>query len=115
MMRPETSWMPAVESMMRDGEFVVKADLPGIDPDKVELSVEGNVLMIRGERQDKHEEKKGNRFYREVSYGSFARGIGLPPRADPDSVKATYRDGVLEVTVKIAERPGARKIPISTQ
>lgn len=114
-LRPDAAWTPAVEAMMRDGEFVVRADLPGIDPAKVELSVEGNMLMIRGHREDKHEEKRGDRFYREVSYGSFARGVGLPPKIDPESVKATYKDGVLEVTVKMQEKQGARKIPITTE
>ena len=111
-LRPDAGWAPPVESMMRDGMFVVRADLPGIDPKAVELSVEGNMLMIRGQREDKHEEKRGDRFYREVSYGAFARSVGLPPRIDPESIKATYKDGVLEVTIKVAEKPGARKIPI---
>lgn len=114
LLRPETAWMPAVESMMRDGDFVVRADLPGVDASAVDLSIEGNVLMIRGERRDTHEEKKGNRFYREVSYGSFARGVGLPPRIEAESIKATFKDGVLEVTIKVADKPGTRKIPIST-
>ncbi len=114
LLRAEAAWMPAVESMMRGGEFVVRADLPGIDANAVDVSVEGNMLMIRGKREDKHEEKKGDRFYREVSYGSFARGVGLPPRIDPESVKAIYKDGVLEVTVKVLDQPGARKIPIAT-
>src|SRR5215470_624353 len=88
---------PRLESFIQDGDFVVRADLPGIDPKKVEVTVESGRLRIRGEREAKHESKNQQYHYREVSYGRFEREIVLPEGADPDSVTASYRDGVLEV------------------
>jgi HSP20 family protein len=113
----EPSWsrsgkgVPALESFVKDGELTVRADLPGIDPKNVELSVEGDRLMIKGERKSVHEEK--DRMYREVTYGRFERSVALPHGVDSGSIKATYKDGVLEVTMKAPKELEPKKVPIA--
>jgi HSP20 family protein len=109
---PETRFaMPVIDSFYRGDALVVRADLPGIDPKKVELSVEGDRLTIKGEREAVHEDKAEH--YREVSYGRFERSIALPAGTDPDSVKATYKDGVLEVTLKVPKGTAPKKVSIT--
>jgi HSP20 family protein len=105
--------LPAVESFVRNGELVVRADLPGIDPKKVELAIEGRRLMLRGEREAKEERHEKDYLFREVSYGRFERAIDLPEGVDANSIKATYHDGVLEVTMKAPKEMVAKKVPIT--
>jgi HSP20 family protein len=100
----------------RDGDtLVVRAEMPGIDPDNdVEITVSDNMLHLRAERRSetRTEDKKGYRS--EFRYGSFARSVRLPAGAGEDDVKASYDDGILEVRIPIDESStGARKIPIS--
>ena len=111
-----TTWrpaMPAVESFVRDGELVVHADLPGIDPKDVEVVMEGHRLVLRGERRAKQERKEKDYFYREVAYGRFERAVALPEGVDAESIKATYHDGVLEITMKAPKEMMAKKVPIT--
>ncbi|MBP1687768.1 MAG: molecular chaperone IbpA, family [Deltaproteobacteria bacterium] len=105
--------MPTIESFVRDGELILRADLPGIDPKGVELAVEGHRLMLRGERKAKEERKEKDYLYREVAYGRFERAVELPEGVDTDSIKATYHDGVLEVTMKAPKEMAAKKVPIT--
>jgi HSP20 family protein len=91
--------LPAVESFLRDGKLVIRVDLPGIKPEDVDLSVEGNRLTIKGERKEENESTEAAGRYREVAYGTFQRTVVLPPRSDADSVSATFKNGVLEVTL----------------
>jgi len=107
-------WMPPVESFVRDGSLVVRVDVPGVDPNALDISVEGDRLTIRGERKSSQEEEKKGRVYREVYYGSFERTMTLPWDVDADKVQASVKDGVLEVTMKAPEKISAKKIPIAT-
>jgi len=104
---------PAVESFLRGEELVVRADLPGIDPKEVELTVEGDRLTIKGERRRVDEEKRSGEFYREVSYGRFERTVRLPAAVDAESIKAAYHGGVLEVTMKAPKGLVLKKVPIT--
>lgn len=104
---------PAIDMFVRDGELVVRADLPGIDPKAVELSIEGRRLAIRGERRLVEERGAEDYLHREVVYGSFERSVTLPEGADVDTVKATYHEGVLEVTMKAPTKMATRKVPIT--
>jgi HSP20 family molecular chaperone IbpA len=100
-----------VEDFVEEGAYVVRAELPGIDPEKdVEVTVEDGVLEIRAERKEEH--KEGGRS--EFRYGSFHRAISLPPTAKEDDVTATYADGILTVRVRLGEEPKAeaRRIEI---
>jgi HSP20 family protein len=105
--------MPSIESFVRDGELIVRADLPGINPKEVELAVEGRRLVLRGERKAKEERKEKDYFSREVAYGRFERAVELPEGVDTDSIKATYHDGVLEVSMKAPKEMAAKKVPIT--
>ncbi|HET6815826.1 MAG TPA: Hsp20/alpha crystallin family protein [Mycobacteriales bacterium] len=103
-----------VEEFADDGALVVRAELPGIDPDKdVEISVHDGLLHIKGERID-HEEETKKAFYRsEFTYGMFERTLPLPAGATEADVKATYKDGVLEVRIPMkSEATTAAKVPV---
>jgi len=104
-----------VEEFQDDGHLVVRAEMPGIDPDKdVEITVEDHVLHLRAERRSETttEDKKGYRS--EFHYGSFARSIRLPVGATEEDVTATYTDGILEVRVPVDDgRAETKKIPVS--
>lgn len=115
-------WTDAVEDAgikveeFEDGaQLVVRAELPGIDPDAdVEITMSDNTLHLRAERRSetKTEDKKGYRS--EFRYGSFSRSVRLPAGASPEDVSATYGDGILEVRIPIDRTEAtARKIPIS--
>ena len=92
-------WTPPVEMFQRDGQLVVRADLPGIDKDNVQVELRDDSVVIRGERQEEHEEK-GEGFYRsERAYGSFYREIPLPQGVKTENANANFRDGVLEITM----------------
>jgi HSP20 family protein len=111
-----TGFAPAVETFSRDGDLVVRAELPGIDPEKdVDITFHDNVLTIRGERrrENKHE---GDQYFRSESfYGMFERQVALPEGAQPEDISASYKDGILEVVVpKAAELSEPRKIPIAS-
>ena len=89
-----------VEEFMRDGTFIVRAELPGIDPDKdAEVTVAEGLLTIRADREEKTEEDHRSEFY----YGSFIRTLSLPQGVDQTNVQAEYKDGILEVRIAIPE------------
>ncbi|HXC50141.1 MAG TPA: Hsp20/alpha crystallin family protein [Candidatus Limnocylindrales bacterium] len=105
-------WVPPLESFLREGELVVRLDVPGIAREALDISVEGDRLTVRGERRDSSENAENGRTYREVVYGAFERSISLPWDVDPSTVKAQCKDGVLEITMKAPEKMGAKKIEI---
>lgn len=98
------------EECVKDGRYVLRAELPGIDPEKdVEITLENGVLTIQGERRQEQRERHRTEF----RYGSFTRSICLPQGADENDVKATYDRGILEVSVKLAEEPQeGKRIPV---
>lgn len=102
-----------VEDRMTDKEYVLRAELPGIDPDKdVQVTVHSGVLTVKAERRE--EEKGLNRS--EFRYGMVHRSIRLPENADETAIKATYRKGILEVTIPLtAPEPAGRQIAIDTR
>jgi len=110
----EIGWSPEIDVFEKDNRLVTKIDLPGMKKDDVKVEVTDGHLAISGERKRETEEK-GKEFYRcEREYGSFYRSVPLPEGAKVDDVKATFTDGVLEVSVPLPARPEAkvRKIDI---
>ncbi|HXW87673.1 MAG TPA: Hsp20/alpha crystallin family protein [Streptosporangiaceae bacterium] len=100
-----------VEDFTEDGKYMIRAELPGLDPEKdVEVNVESGMLTVHAERR---EETKENR-HSEFKYGSLTRTVTLPEGADPDKITASYDQGILTVTVPVPERakPAARKIAV---
>ena len=107
-------WSPQVEVFEREGELVVRADLPGLTKDDVNVEVTDDAITISGERKSEHEEK-GEDFYRtERSYGSFYRSIPLPEGVNTDEANATFNNGVLEITMQAPQRQTrGRRLEIS--
>jgi len=106
-------WMPVVDVSESDDEFTVRAEVPGIPEDQVEVAMIGNSLVISGEKRS-DEEQGGADWYRcERRFGSFRRVIDLPATVDPDSAKAGIANGV--VTVRVPKRPEVkpRQVPLS--
>jgi HSP20 family molecular chaperone IbpA len=99
-----------IEDFMEGANYVLRAELPGINPDKdVSITVEGDILTITAERT----EEKKDRDHHEFRYGSFTRSVSLPAGGKTDDIKASYNDGVLEVRVPIdGSLPAPRQIPV---
>jgi HSP20 family protein len=104
--------VPALESFVDNGKFVVRADLPGVAPKDVEITATGDQLTIRGKREQRQEERGRDFIHREVTYGSFERVIKLPGGINPDEIKASYTNGVLELTVPLPQQVRTRRVPI---
>ena len=92
-------WAPRVDVFQRNSELIVRADLPGLHKDNVKVDVTDEAITIQGERRREQEEERGGVYRSERSYGSFRRVIALPEGAITDQAKASFRDGVLEITM----------------
>lgn len=106
-------WAPRVDLEETDREILVKADLPGVDPKNVEVTVENGVLTVRGERKEEREEKKKNYHRVERFAGSFYRAVALPPGADADKVTATSANGVVTVSIPKKAEAQPKKIAVT--
>jgi len=103
-----------VEQHVTDDALIVRAELPGIDPNKdVEITAGGGYLQLRAERRSEHKDDKG-RTHSEFRYGAFARTLPLPSNVNADDITASYRDGILEVRVPLPpeSKPEARRVPV---
>jgi HSP20 family protein len=109
-----TLWMPSVESYTKDGQLVFKAELPGVDPKDLDVSISERELVIKGERKSEKGEKEQNYAYREIVYGSFERQFALPEGVKTDELKANFTNGILEITMPAPAVTKARKIEIET-
>jgi HSP20 family protein len=106
-------WIPATDLVETENDFVLKADLPGLTEEDVNIELEDDVLTISGERKSEHEDRKDGYYRIERSYGSFRRSLTLPEGVDPEAVKASFDHGVLEVHVPKPEERKPRKVAIS--
>ena len=113
---PAEAWRggfhPAVESFTRDGGLVLQAELPGVDPANVEVSVDGDRLVIRGEKKDHQEIDDAKVHVRETRRGRFERSFTMPEGVKVGEIKASLDNGVLEVTIPIEAPEPARKINV---
>lgn len=101
-----------VEEFVDDKTLVVRAEMPGVDPDKdVEITLDDGYLNIRAERQEKEEHQDKGRYRSEFRYGSFSRSILLPEGVKEEDIKASYTDGVLEVRTPLPETTPETKEP----
>lgn len=107
-----TVYTPLVDSYVDGNTFIIKADLPGMDPKDIELAVEGNQLTLKGERKTVDEQQNGDYFHKEVHYGAFRRTLPLPEGVKAEDVQARYQDGVLEITMPAPAALTAKKVPI---
>ena len=111
----DPDWFPAVDLTESASVITVYAEIPGVEAEDIDVSLEGNVLTIRGQRKRESMQKDEEVRRPERSYGAFLRSIRLPAEVDPDETKASYSDGVLEVRMPKVNKEGARKIPISME
>lgn len=109
-------WVPDVEMSEHDGQLVVRADLPGMSENEVKVEIADNELVIEGERKREHEEKEEGYYTSERVYGAFHRAIPLPEGVNHDEAKATFANGVLEVTMPAPKHPEkhGRRLEIKT-
>ncbi len=102
------SWNPRIDVVKKEGEIVLKADLPGVKPEEIDVEVEDGVLTVSGEHEEKTEEKEERYLRRERRYGSFSRSMALPEGVKAEDIEANTVDGVLELRIpmpKPAEKP----------
>ena len=99
----------------RQGDVVIRAELPGMKPEDIEVTTEARRLTIHGERKAEHEDTEHGGFYREVRYGRFERTVRLPGSIDPETVSATYRNGVLEISMKAPAGTQPTRVPVATE
>lgn len=111
-----TLWSPQIDVQHRNDAIVVRADLPGVNKDDVQIDVRDDALVISGQRREEREEGGDDQGYRmlERNYGSFYRTVPLPQGANQDEIEAVMRDGVLKVTVPLAENARPRRIQIQS-
>ncbi|UCB52177.1 MAG: Hsp20/alpha crystallin family protein [Candidatus Zixiibacteriota bacterium] len=106
-------WNPSVDVSEDKDNVVVRAEMPGLNKDDVKISVQDNVLTLKGEKKQEKEEKESDYHRIERSYGSFCRSFQLPTAVEADKIKASYRDGVLNITLPKTEEVKPKEIPIS--
>jgi len=112
----QTGLVPPVESFLRGDDLVVRAELPGVSPEDIEVQAEGRYLILRGEKREEKRSGEGEPFLREIARGRFERSFLLPEGVEPDKIKATYTDGVLEITCPaVSLSKAAKKIPVETK
>ena len=109
-----TTWSPNVDILEADNELVLKAELPGLSPEAVELHLEKNVLTIKGERRFESEDNKDSYHRIERAYGSFSRSFSLPTTIDETKIQADFKDGLLTVTLPKQEQVKPRQIKIAS-
>lgn len=112
----EFAWRPTTDVYRQDGELVVRAEIPGIEPDGLEVEIEGNVLHVTGEKKQEKNVEKEHLYLHESHFGSFRRDVVLPDGVDVDAITATLDNGVLMVRIPVppeaAEEPPTTKIAV---
>jgi HSP20 family protein len=106
---------PAVDLYVEDGKLVVRTELPGIDAKDVEIKVVGDLLTIKGSREEKRETKNAECLTREIRYRSFERSLSLPEGIKAEDLKAAYRDGVLQLSAPIPKEPTPKEVKIQLE
>lgn len=110
----ETIWTPRVEAFQKGDRFIVRADLPGLKKDDVQVELTDDAISIRGERREEHEEEREGYYHSEREYGQFYRSIPLPEGVIGESAQASFKDGVLEISLQAppAEATRGRRLEI---
>jgi HSP20 family protein len=107
-------WIPQIEVQERDNQLLVRVDVPGVSKDDIRIDVQDRVLIVEGERREEHTEGDEKRGFRRTErvYGSFYRAIPLPDGAQAEKAEAKMKDGVLEITIPLAEEKKAQRLEI---
>jgi HSP20 family protein len=107
-----SGWDPAVDIYDENDKIVIKAELPGMDRKDIDVDLKDHVLTLKGERSYENEEKKDNYYHRERAFGKFQRAFRLPVDAEPDKVKADFKDGVLTIEIPRPEEEKPKRITV---
>jgi HSP20 family protein len=110
---PSRRWVPAMDLVETGDELVLKADLPGLSKDEVQIEIKDGVLTVSGERRAEHEEKSEGYYRVERSFGRFSRSLTLPKGVEADSVAADFEDGVLEIRIPKPEERKPHRVEIA--
>lgn len=105
-------WLPPIDLSETNDKITVKAEIPGIDPKDIDISIQENTLFLKGEKREEKEEKGKNYYRIERQYGSFSRSVVLPATVDTDKVTAECKNGVLEITLQKKEEVKPKQISI---
>jgi len=106
-------WIPAMDVVEADGQYVLRADLPGMSEADVKIELDDNVLTISGERKSEREQRSEGYHRVERASGSFSRSLTLPEGVDADDIEANFDNGVLEIRIPKPEQPKPRKVEIT--
>jgi HSP20 family protein len=118
LMRTEWSegvWNPSVDISETKDNVLIKAEMPGLNKEDVKISMQDNMLTLTGEKKQEKEEKETNYHRIERSYGAFSRSFSLPTSVKSDKIRATYKDGILSITLPKTEEVKPKEIPISIE
>jgi HSP20 family protein len=107
-----SDWTPAVDMSESENQIVVNVEVPGIDGKNIDVSLNGRLLTIKGERKQEREEKEDNYHFVERKYGSFSRSFDLPADVEADKITANCKDGVLKVTLPKTKAQPVKKIEV---
>jgi HSP20 family protein len=106
-------WVPPMDLVETDRQYVLRADLPGLSQEDVDIELESNVLTISGERKAEHEQHEQGFYRLERAFGSFARSLTLPEGVDANGIEASFDRGVLEIRIPRPEQRRPRKVTIT--
>ncbi len=110
----EREFVPAIEVSEKDNEIEVRAELPGLGPEDVDIRVDNNNLILSGEKKEETKDEQESYVHRECTYGRFYRSIPLRGEVDPDKIKAKYKNGVLTITAPVEDTTKSKKIEIES-
>jgi HSP20 family protein len=113
--RPANQWTPRVDVFDKDNDLVIRTEVPGVDPESIDVTVEGGTLTITGARSFESAENKGKYHRKEIFEGSFERTILLPEGIDPEAVTAASKDGILEISIPKRPEILPRKVTVEVQ
>lgn len=108
-------WYPSLDVAETKNDLVIKAELPGMDPKDIDISLSDGILTIKGEKKQEREEKEEDYHLIERSYGSFTRSVQLPKGVQSDKINASYKNGVLRVTLPKTEEAKKKEIKIKVE
>jgi HSP20 family protein len=112
---PKLNWEMAVDLYEDQGNLVAKMNLPGIDPNKIDISVEDDILRVSGSREEREEEKDKHYYSKEITRGTFERSIRIPKTIDKAKIDASYKDGNLEIIMPIVEKKSEKFVKVKVK
>jgi len=104
--------VPAIDVYQTEKEVIVESSIPGIDPEKIDISIEGDILTLKGKTEDKQEIKRENYYRKEISKGEFQRSVVLPVSVKGEETKAEFKNGMLKVVISKEEKAMPKRIAV---